>query len=365
MGEFKPDSASTTNMTENVDDWAVTVASIEQLEYNVGEDFYINKGYYDSVPELQAVVDKKAIFTVGAGWKADAKTTKIIKRWRGCGVDTSTTIFNNLCRVYTYGGDAMAEIIQNKRGEITNLKPIDAGSMKIVADNHGIIKWYEQSIQKTATSGSDGMPKKSMKKFKPNQILHLPWQRQSDAIHGTSTVTKLLEIIKARMEVMADQKVLFHRYVKPIWIFGVEFDDESEIATFKTKVDKAVNKAENLILPKDVMNSLQRMSVPQFSTLDPLPYVRLLQEYFLIAEGVPEVILGFGRETTEASSKILYLAFEQMVKFNQLFLEEQIEAQLGLKIKFNFPASLLQELQKDEKKDGKPKAPNGKGVKDE
>ena len=59
-----------------------------------------------------------------------------------------------------------------------------------------------------------------------------------------------------------------------------------------------------------------------------------------MAEGVPEVILGHGEETTEATSKILYLAFQQMIEYNQLFLEEQLKLQLGLDIEFNFPASI-------------------------
>ena len=53
-------------------------------------------GYYKSVPELQAVINKKAIWTLGSGYETDAKTEKIIKRIRGFGKDTFNDImFNN------------------------------------------------------------------------------------------------------------------------------------------------------------------------------------------------------------------------------------------------------------------------------
>ena len=107
-----------------------------------------------------------------------------------------------------------------------------------------------------------------------------------------------------------------------------------------------------MIVPKDTVDSIERVSIPQYSTLDPLPWLKMLQEYFLIAEGVPEVILGYGRDATEASAKILYLAFQQMIEFNQDFLHEQIKAQLKIDVKFKFPASLAPDIQNDQKKDG-------------
>ena len=107
-----------------------------------------------------------------------------------------------------------------------------------------------------------------------------------------------------------------------------------------------------MFIPKDTVKT-ERFSIPQFSTLDPIPWIKVLQRQFLMAEGIPSVILGnSAEEDTEASAKVVYLAFEQVVKYNQKFLEEQFNAQLNLDIKFKFEASLLDELKKDDKKDG-------------
>ena len=171
-------------------------------------------------------------------------------------------------------------------------------------------------------------------------MFHLPWNRLAEAIHGIGTIEKVERVILMNQEAMEDMKTVFHRYFKPLWVFSVDTDDTAEIAAFKADVRKTMEKSENLIVPKNTVDSIERVSIPQFSTLDPLPWVRFLQDQFIMAEGVPEVILGHGTETTEATSKILYLAFQQMIEWNQLFLEQQIKAQLGLDIKYNFPASI-------------------------
>lgn len=302
-------------------------------------------GYYKVIPELQAVINKKAIWTLGKGYEADEKTKKLLDRIRGCGKDTINDIFYNCVLQYTIAGDSFCEIVKNKRGELRNLKPINPGSITIKSNEKGIIEGYEQTIL-PATRGQAS----KVISFSPDEIFHLPWNRLGDECHGRSTIEKLVDVIESTNEAMKDLRIVFHRYVKPLIVSSVDTDDATEIANFKAKLDKAVENMENLVIPKDAVE-MERVSIPQYSTLDPLPWIQLLQHYFIIAEGVPEVILGYGRDTTEASSKILYLAFQQNIEHNQRFIEQQIKAQLGLEIELNFPADISPELQGDIKKE--------------
>jgi hypothetical protein len=99
---------------------------------------------------------------------------------------------------------------------------------------------------------------------------------------------------------------------------------------------------------------MEKMSIPQYSSLDPLPWISALERDFLIAEGVPAVIVGSTEKTdTEASAKVLYLSFQQLIEWNQLFLEEQIKAQLGIELELEFPASLEPTMQQDQGKSRK------------
>jgi hypothetical protein len=335
-----------------------TVQSVDQdipgTKYNNQRysQFY---GYYKTVPELQAVIHRSAIWTLGKGFEADTKTTEKLERIRGNGKDTFNDIMYNMMVQGCIGGDSFSEIITNKRNELRNLKPLNPRFMTILTNEKGIITGYEQMrIDKTVVNT-----------FKMEDIFHLQWNRTGDESHGHSTVEKLEDVILAKNEAMKDMRIVFHRYVKPLILIKADTDDPKEIAALKAKVDNATEKMENMIIPKDTLE-MERMSIPQFSTLDPLPWIKVLQDLFILAEGVPEVILGWGAQTTEASAKILYLAWQQNIEHKQRFLEEQLKAQMKLEVEYNFPADLAAHLQGDMRKEGgvglEGDEPNGRGT---
>lgn len=345
MADTKVSTADYTDMTNIVGQRTVEIAQQDYPGYRYSPDWTKWFGYYKTIPELHAAINKKAIWTLGRGYEVDTKTKAILERVRGNGKDTFNDImFNCLVQAFV-GGDSFAEIIKNKRGELKNLKPINPGSMIIESNEKGIITKFEQTVRSQLNNKNNNIV------FKPDQIFYLPWNRLGDEPHGRSTIEKLVDVIDSRNESMKDMRVVFHRYVKPLIISKIDSDDNGEIAAFKAKLDKAVLNMENLIIPKDTVE-MDRMSIPQYSTLDPLPWLRQLQEYFIMSEGVPEVILGFGRETTEASAKILYLAFQQNIEHAQRWLEAQIKAQLKLDVKFNFPVDLAAHMEGDMRKEG-------------
>src|SRR3990167_362196 len=297
-------------------------------------------GHYEAIPELQTMVDKLSIWTVGKGVKG--KDVKKTEKITGFGKDTFNTIMYNQHRTMRICGDSFAEIIGTKRKELRNLKPLNPGSIKIIADGFGIITRYEQYHQG-----------KLVRKFDPEDMFHLSNNRLADQIHGRSTFEKLINTIEAYREANEDLRVVFHRYVKPLMVISVNTDNATEIAAFKTQVDNTMKKSENLIVPKDTVESIERVSVPQYSTLDPLPYIKHKKTVFTASEGMPDVIMGDPGNTAEAAGKIIYLAFQQTVEWEQKYLTEQCKVQLGLELEFEFPASIEPDLVKDQAKDSK------------
>lgn len=358
MGTGKIDSAEVNNFSAK--QYKDTAAAQDLTQYpssfstqnasSTSETEYQNTkwneqfGAYLEISEFAGLIDTKARYVVGKGFKADPTTTKILSSIKGNGLDSSNMIFYNAVRNYTLGGDFYAEIIKNKRGVLRNLKPLNPSTIKVIANDKGMITGYEQF----AENNSKNIPET---KFKPEEIFHLAYNRIADQIHGQSIYDKLQGIIEMRKESMQDMRVVFHRYVKPLIISSVDTDDETEIAAYKTKLDNAMAKGENMVVPKGVLDNMEKVSIPQFSTLDPLPWIKLLQREFIKAEGTPGVAMGIADEASEAESKILYLGWQQVVEFNQMFLEEQIKSQLGLTVEFEFPASIAPELINDEKKD--------------
>ena len=83
----------------------------------------------------------------------------------------------------------------------------------------------------------------------------------------------------------------------------------------------------------------------------PYPYIKFLIRTFVTACGMPEVVMGWGAETTEASSKIIIMAFEQEIADMRIYNEEQIEIQLNIEIKIKVPPSIMDDVVKDQEKD--------------
>jgi len=297
-------------------------------------------GYYKKIPELKTAIDALARWTIGKGFLSNEITELLLMQIRGFGKDTFNSILENMDRTRHIGGDSFAEIIRNNKRKLVNLKPLDPGSMRIVANSKGLIKRYEQVSR---------IKGKANKRFEPDEIFHLSRNRVADEIHGESLVNAVEDNILMRNEAMADMRQLMHRHVKPRIVFKLDTDDAAKISAFKAKADTASDQGENLFIPMGAVEH-EVLAIPTNSTLNPLPWINLLNNSFYQETGVPQIITGGSQEMTEATAKIAYLAFEQTIEEEQLYMEEQVLAQLNLEIELEFPASLENELLTDKSK---------------
>ncbi len=349
MAENDIGSAVASDLTNAMIDFSVdpisTDGATDQKETrHLIKDWDQNLGYYKTIPELRAVIDARADWIMGKGYHGvgDSKEMTEINLMiiKGIGNESFNSILHNMNRDMDIVGDAFAEIMRDDFGGVINLKVLDPSSMVIIADSKGIILRYEQ----TTKTG------KKIKKFEPDKILHFSRNRIADEIHGISLVESLVQIILMRNEAMADYKTVMHWHVQPRWKFKLKTDIPAEIAIYKATQDAATGKSENLYEPMGVSES-ELISIPPNSTLSPLAWIELLNDYFYEVSGVPKFIVGNSKGFTEAAEKIGYLAFQQRIENLQLYNEEQILSQLGLEIELEFPASLENELLSDNKKD--------------
>ncbi len=340
--------SGTVTTYDHTDSYSVDNADTEGLNY--GKTYYTMDwskwyGYYKGIPEFQQVIDTLMNWSVGKGFKAKLLTKKTLSRIKGNGKESFNMILSNMGRTALTGGDSYAEIVRDRAKRITNIKPLKPSYISIVYDEFGIIDGYEQFVNRNGK-------REVIQTFKPSEILHFSWNRMADELHGIPFAQKLERIILMIWEAMEDQKIVFHRYVKPLQIFEAETDDPTELETVETKINSAYGKTENMVIPKDTMKLAQLVSVPQYSTLDPLNWLKFLIRQFVTSCGVPEVVMGWGEETTESASKVIYGAFEQTIQKIQLWIEETIKIQLNIEINLEFPNSMFEDLKKDQKKDG-------------
>ena len=347
MPETRIDSASESNLrtaiTEYSVDYEYTDGALDQKETKWSNTKYPQYlGYYKTIPELRAVIDAKSTWTIGKGYKTSPDTEEILAGIKGFGYDSFNTIMESAIRTYNTGGDAYIQIIRDEDGELINLKPLDPSVMEHVANREGIIIRFEQRNK---------IKGEKPRRFKPEEIFYLARNRVADEIHGTAMTESLEWIIKAKNAVQEAMKTIMQRHVKPVMIFHLDTDDSTEVAAFKAKMDKTHADGENIYIPKDVVVP-EVLSIAPNATLNPLPWLEYLNKQFYQTAGVPQIIAGGSSEFTEKATSVVYLAFQQSVEADQLYLEEQIGLQLGIEINFEFPASLENDLLTDKKKDG-------------
>jgi hypothetical protein len=282
-------------------------------------------GYYRNIPELRAVINKFASWTFGRGIKADEKNKAKLDKIKGFGKDSPRSVLKNCWRVALICGDSFAHIIKDNQGRITNLKPM--GNLTIVANEEGIIVGYEDM---------------EMKRYDPEEIYHLSYERVADEIHGIPFPEALEELTLARNEGIADLRELYHKVAFPTDIYEAETDDTTKLNSITTTLNSAFKKRESIVIPAGVFKEIKKVSTGQNATLDSLPFVKFIVRNFVSSCGMPEIIMGWGEDTTEASAKIIYLAFQQEIEDMQLYNQEQIEAQLGIEIELEFPADLME-----------------------
>jgi len=298
-------------------------------------------GYYKTIAKLRAVTDAKTRWTIGKGIQADEITEMVIDSIKGIGNESFNVVMENMIRTMHISGDSYAEIIRDEEGNIINLKPLDPGNITIVTSRKGIILEYEQMGKASGTPPQ---------KITTERMFHLSRNRVADEIHGVSMIDALVPIILAKGEAFADMKKLMHRHVKPMRIFNLKTNDKTKRNDFKKEMDLATEYAENLYIPEGTVTH-EVLTVAGSATLNPIPWIQYLDNEFTQVSGVPQIVLGGSTEITEASAKMAYLAFQQTIEEDQLYIEEQVLGQLDLEIDLVFPASLENELLSDEKKD--------------
>ena len=346
MGETEIGRTDYSNMRTNVTNVEVPTATLDSPT-DQKETPYVNDkwktqlGYYEEIPEVMAVVDAKARWTLGKGFVAEPETEMLLDTIKATGKDTFNTILENMVRIYQIGGDAFAEIIRDEEGVLINLKPLSPHNIRIIANRKGIIIRYEQ-IDRDGKRIGDG--------FKPEKIFHLMRNRLGDNFHGTSMVKALADIIEARNEALKIQRKIMRRYATPTIIWKLDTDIASEIAEFKRKAEQTTEHGENMFIPKGAADH-ELLAVPPNATLNTLSWIKELNNYFFQAAGCPQIIVGNAAEFTDASAKISYLAWQQTIEEEQLYIEEAILSQLNLVIDLVFPASLENELLSDKAKD--------------
>jgi hypothetical protein len=335
MANLDFNRTTTTALNSAIQDFTITNQILDESggdEYSyVNPDWTQYLGYYKQIPELKQAVDSLAVWTAGKGYITDSRTKVILEHIQGWGEDTFDSILMALIVVKKINGDAFAEIIRDPDTDtIINLKPLNPSNMRIIVNRKGIIIRYEEI---------DAKSKKTIRKYKKNEIFHLCNSRIANEIHGTSVIEACKWVIDAKQEAMADWRRILHR--STIRVLEVDTEDTTKLLQIRNQYAEAIKNGEVLVLPKNNSTFADYTAPPAQVFLE---WIRYLDNFFYQALGIPKIIVGGAQEYTEASSKVGYLTFEQVYAVEQRLLEQDIWNQLYLRVEFERPVSLKEDM---------------------
>ena len=322
---------------KNIEGYTINQEGTEAVTYQC--DWEKWHGMYRNIAELRSTIDTECRWIIGKKFTMDDKTEKITGRIKGKGKDTIRKILFNMLRTSKICGDAFAWIARDKAKRIINLKILDPGTIEIQADKFGIIRKYVQVAEK----GHGAMHQANkivLDEWDPGEIFHLSNNSIADEIHGIPDSEKMQDIVKMRHQAMDDNTLIFHRYGKPTYFFEATTDDETELAAIKDKLDKVKKNFEDALFPKGTLEKIERVSTPQYASLDPLPWMKFLRSYFTESSGVPDLVRGKSDEVSLAAGKLNLLSYKEKIIMQQLEYSEEIDMQLGLDITFEEPPEI-------------------------
>ncbi len=318
-------------------------AGIETDTKWVNDKWETYNGYYKKHIATKSVINKLGMWAVGKGYKPLKKSQeKILQAIIGWGKDTFNEVIDNQIRVKHINGDSYAEIVRDNSGKLVNLKPLNPGSIGHKIDSKGNIQGY---VQRLIDGTEDDV--------NLEDIFHLSLNRTADEIHGTGDIESLTTFLDKIKQLDEDMAVMFHRFVVPLVIWRLNTDDTTAMSTFKTQSKKARNGGDDMVISDQAVDwKLLEPGVGVGKVIDPMTWRNKWTEEVIKGGGVPALIMAIEAGTTEASSKMVYLAWQQVIEKEQRDLEAQIKSQLGLEVKFEFPARIEENLGEDEGKDG-------------
>ena len=334
----------------------VRLESVQDSEETIysNERCLTDWSYFNRIPKLKSAIIMKAIWTVGKGYKCSNRTKIILDHVQGNGKQTFLDILFNMVVGKQVARDSFAEIIRDKKsGILINLKILDPSSIRIIFGRDGMIKRYEQ-MRPAPTKGIINKIKnlfsgESYETFEPEEIFHLSNNNFMGEVHGRSVPETVEKIIIADDENFNVMQKLTRFQAVPFIMFKVKSDNPTTIANFKANIRSARADGEDLIIPDD--ENLLSWEVVQVTPSNVLmDWRNNMNNQFYQAVGMPLILFGTAG-STESGGKIEYLGHETVFEYDQLYIEKQVWAQLGLEIDLNSPTSLLENLQTDETKD--------------
>ena len=161
--------------------------------------------------------------------------------------------------------------------------------------------------------------------FAPEEIAHFKWNVIGDEIYGTSAIESVVEAINVKLQMEGDLRINSHRYAAPQiqYAIGTEGEPatEDQITEFESQLDNQTPEMDLVTSHAVAVNTVRPLS----GSIGVEEFLKHMENQVIAGLQVPEVALGRGQNSTEATAKVQLGIFDRRVKAIQRVLTRQTE----------------------------------------
>ena len=318
-----------------------TATEAPQNEYDYTTSYHKWDGMCRQVPILESILNGIADAVV-ASWQTvgshEKAAAKMLDGMRGSGKQHFEQLMKSQLIVSMKGGDSYAKKVRT--GDLIDLVPLDSDAVKQNIDQ-GVIISYEVDQGEGAS-----------KKYKPEEIFHLPFNQEGARPHGRSLIEPLNDLIIDWLQVMDDQAKLYEFYSNAVPLFYLNTSDSAEMTTIMDAYSKAIRvKGAAIGIPAETVTKVEKVGFPQGSLQDPAKFEKLIVDHLLRACRYPDQALGVGTANSEETARTQFMGLRQLIRWLQKWLGANIRTQVfedvwegkSPKIKFSYASEAQEE----------------------
>lgn len=271
-------------------------------------------------------VDAYAYFILSNGWRIEGKSPELVAKVKEiCDYNRMNRIFRQYIIDSVIFGRAFIEKAHGKGAKAdvpVKLIPLSPKTMRVETDLRGNIVGYTQIIKKDN--------KEYKVDFKPDEIISDCLFPISGDVYGSSLVGRAFDDIMHDTKISEATATAILRHAFPKYHIKVGQPGEDIDPTILTRLDSEFRKldAKNEIATNA---DVEILNIDKDAFPDIEPIVSWVQSRMSISMGIPEVCMGLGRGSTEASSnvemqtfydKCSYLQKDVAETFTQNFIDD-------------------------------------------
>jgi hypothetical protein len=164
-------------------------------------------------------------------------------------------------------------------------------------------------------------------KWRPYQILHLPYMKRGAMTHGNSMVSVMNNVLLEYLQMHQLGDMIYKNLSKPREIVYANTDSQAKLDIIRNAFKAAGESfSAPIVLPKGLIDEYKDVQLN--APLKPGEWLDVLRNEIFLGTATPALLLGIGYSTSADDALTRLAGFRGSIRYEQKWMEELIRKQL-------------------------------------